>query len=149
MAQHYAFSSDKHMPPSSMPRSGPRERLTFLADDDEANDLNTTYPCTSFTDGTCFRNVAQLADIGALLGRPGGRVVLDTSIYQHWVIEKPPRDAEVAVRVGRTGYPIDLADIQDALETVPKDCFQPGRSYMWEGLSLSRSKKTAYVHWGS
>ena len=123
--------------------------LTFLVDSDDECDPYRECPCTSFDDGTCFRDVGQLADIGAILGLPGGEVVLDTGIFQHWVIERPPRDAEFTVRVGRTGYPIDLADVKDALESVPRDCFQPGRSYVWEGLKLSRSNKTAYVQWGS
>ena len=61
----------------------------------------------------------------------------------------PPQPTEVVVRVGEVGRLISLSDVQDALESIPVDAFQPGRSYFWEDVTVSLGGESAQVLWGS
>ena len=84
----------------------------------------------------------------SLLGLRGG-LILDTGIIGHWTDGTPPQPTEVVVRVGEVGRLITLADVQDALESIPVDAFQPGRSYVWEGITVSLGGESAQVRWAS
>ena len=53
------------------------------------------------------------------------------------------------MRVGQVGRLVSLSDVQDALESIPVDAFQPGRSYFWEGVTVSLGGESAQVLWGS
>ena len=103
----------------------------------------------TFYDGIPSRkSVDRLEGVDKLLGLRGG-LVLDTGVIGHWCGGLPPQPTEVVVRVGQVGRLVSLSDVQDALESIPVDAFQPGRSYFWEGVTVSLGGESAQVLWGS
>ena len=104
--------------------------------------------CTTFHDGIPSQIVDRLEGVHKLLGLRGG-LVLDTGIIGHWCGGMPPQSTEVVVRVGEVGRLVSLSDVQDALESIPVDAFQPGRSYVWEDITVSLGGDSAQVLWGS
>ena len=103
--------------------------------------------CSGGFDGI---DIEHLMDVHKLLGIDGG-VALDTRIIDHscYYMEDPPYDHEIVVTVGVSGSPITLEDITRALMSIPRDAWQPGRSYYWEGVTLSPGRREARVVWGS
>ena len=89
-------------------------------------------------------------EIDTLIGIDGG-VVLDTRILDHSLrsVEGPPYTEEILVTIGTSGAPTTLEDITRALRSIPNDAWQPGRSYYWEGVVLSRDRRRAHICWGS
>ena len=102
----------------------------------------------TFYDGIPSQSVDRLEGVDKLLGLRGG-LVLDTGVICHWCGGLPPQPTEVVVRVGQVGRLVSLSDVQDALESIPVDAFQPGRSYFWEDVTVSLGGESAQVLWGS
>ena len=103
----------------------------------------------TFYDGIPSRkSVDRLEGVDKLLGLRGG-LVLDTGVIGHWCGGLPPQPTEVVVRVGQVGRLVSLSDVQDALECIPVDAFQPDRSYVWEDITVSLGGDSARVLWGS
>ena len=97
--------------------------------------------------------VARLRDVNKLLGIDGG-VALDTGVIAHWLPpdpdeDNPPYDHEIVVAIGVSGRPITIEDVARALLSIPRDAWQQGRSYYWEGLALSPDRRGPHVKWGS
>ena len=123
------------------------------ASDNEAGAANevvdNTPLCSGGFDGIVIRN---LMDISKLVGIDGG-VALDTRIVNHWSpppgAPPPPYEHEIVVAVGVRGTPITLEDITRALMSIPRDAWQPGRSYFWEGIFVSPDGRAASIRWGS
>ena len=88
----------------------------------------------------------SLAASCALLGTDGG-ITLDTRIPHH--ADPSDRRPEVRVTVGVCGMAVSLEDVTHALRSIPSDAWRPGRSYYWEGVSLSRCRRRAQITWGS
>ena len=123
-------------------------RVTFSDSDSESDSEEEGLElCATFDGGVPSRSVDRLEGVRSLLGLRGG-LMLDTGVIAHWCCETPPQLTEVVVRVGGRGL-ITLADVQDALESIPIDAFQPSRSYVWEGITVSLGGETAFVQWGS
>ena len=148
-------------PTRASPRARPSHlahltRMTFLNDDDvssnDGSDATSTVDSegrsASFSDGVCYDRVENLMDVRSLLGLPGG-LILDTQVIAHSCFSTPPQDTEVLVKVGKEGRAINLPDVENALQSIPIDCFNPGRSYFWEGIQFARGGKKAYIRWGS
>ena len=104
--------------------------------------------------GGGFDNIVirDLLDIHTLLGIDGG-VVLDTRILHHSspceMFPGPPYEHEIFITIGVSGIPITLSDATRALRSIPRDAWQRGRSYYWEGVVLSPGRRSARVRWGS
>ncbi len=94
--------------------------------------------------------VRNLLEIQTLLGIDGG-VVLDTRILHHSFSDEPgpPYEREIFVTIGASGAPITLSDVTRALGSIPRDAWQQGRSYYWEGIVLSPDSRSAHIRWGS
>ena len=123
-------------------------RVLFIGSDSDSDTEDASEVCATFNDGIPPRTVDCLEDVHSLLGLRGG-LILDTGIIGHWTDGTPPQPTEVVVRVGEVGRLITLADVQDALESIPVDAFQPGRSYVWEGITVSLGGESAQVRWAS
>ena len=102
-----------------------------------------------------FDNIAvrHLLDVHTLLGIDGG-VVLNTRILGHafddeWGEAGPPYDHEILITIGVNGVPIILSDVTRALLSIPRDAWQQGRSYYWEGVELRRDRRRGRIIWGS
>ena len=104
--------------------------------------------------GDGFNNIdiRYLRNVQTLLGIDGG-LVLDTRILEHSspceMFPGPPYEQEIFVTVGVSGTPVTLEDITRALLSIPGDAWQQGRSYYWEGVVLSPSRRRAHIRWGS
>ena len=94
--------------------------------------------------------IRDLLGVQTLLVIDGG-VVLDTRILDHTFPDEPgPSYAhELLVTIGVSGVPITLSDITRALMSIPRDAWQQGRSYYWEGVALSPDRRIAHILWGS
>lgn len=97
----------------------------------------------------CFDDILtmDLPGIQTLLGLDGG-LSLNTGVIGHAI---PPHiyEHEFVVTVGVSGAAITLADVTAACRSVPRDAFQRGRSYYWEGVVLSPDRRFAHITWGS
>ena len=84
-----------------------------------------------------------------LVGQPGG-LMLHTGILGHWIDSRPPwRQAEIVLLLGDIGRPITLGDIARELDRIPREAFEPRRSYYWECVLVRRDVRYARVVWGS
>ena len=71
-----------------------------------------------------------------------------------WSGYQPPPEASgwLSAFVSMTASwpsPITLSDVTHALGSIPRDAWQRGRSYYWEGVVLSPDRKSAHIRWGS
>jgi hypothetical protein len=107
----------------------------------------TTVSLTPYCSGGFDVNnvdVGSLCEIGKLIGIDGG-VILDTRVLAHADYDTShPYTEETLVIIGVRGVPITLADVERALLYIPRDAWQTGRSYYWEGVALSRDMRRYY-----
>ena len=137
-------------PRPRLPHLAHLSRMTFLSGDGRS-DTDEDAPeglCAAFHNGVCYDSVEKLKGMHLLLGLPGG-LVLDTQVIAHGGSSAPPQDTEVMVEVGNKGRPISALDVENALQSIPIDCFPTGRSYWWEGVRVARDGKKACIRWGS
>ena len=95
-------------------------------------------------------DVRELEDVQTLLGLDGG-IVLDTRVITHAcpTAPGPSYEHEIFVIIGVSGAAVTLADVTNALRSIPHDAFQRDRSYYWEGITLNPSRRFARIEWGS
>ena len=95
-------------------------------------------------------DVRELEDVWRLLVLEGG-IVLDTRVIAHACpsARPPPYEHEIYVIIGVSGATVTLADVTNALRSIPRDAFQRDRSYYWEGITLNPSRRFAHIEWGS
>ena len=76
---------------------------------------------------------------------------MDTRILHHSFPDEPgpPYEHEIFVTIGASGAPVTLSDVTRALMSIPRDAWQQGRSYYWEGVALSPGRRSAHILWGS
>ena len=90
----------------------------------------------------------QLTEVVVRVGQPGrGLSAFGAPPKAASALGAPPKAASALGAPPKAA--ITLADVQDALESIPIDAFQPGRSYVWEGITVSLGGETAFVQWGS
>ena len=107
-------------------------------------------PSILVTEGFDNIDIQELDDVRALLGLEGG-IVLNTMVIAHAcpTVAAPPYQYEFFVIIGVNGAAVTLTDVTIALRSIPRDAFQRGRSYYWEGVTLSPSRRFARIEWGS
>ena len=96
-------------------------------------------------------DVQELDGVRALLGLEGG-IVLNTMVIAHacpTTVAAPPYQYEFFVIIGVNGAAVTLTDVTNALRSIPRDAFQRGRSYYWEGVTLYPRRRFASIEWGS
>ena len=95
-------------------------------------------------------DIRELEDVWTLLVLEGG-IVLDTRVIAHAcpTAPAPPYEHEIYVIIGVSGAAVTLADVTNALRSIPRDAFQRDRSYYWEGITLNPSRRFARIEWGS
>ena len=102
-----------------------------------------------FEDGVRDGDVASLIHVDRLVGQPSG-LMLHTGILGHWTNNHPPwRQTKIVLLLGDMGRLITLDDIARELDRIPRETFEPHRSYYWEGVLVSRDVRHARVVWGS
>jgi len=91
-----------------------------------------------------FDNIGtqNLLGVQAMLDFEGG-IELDTQL----VFPSLPR-ALGRVWIGVDGTAVTLADVTNALRSIPRDAFQRDRSYYWWGVTLSPCRRYARIEWG-
>ena len=114
------------------------------ANDDDDSDSHEMPLCSGGFDRV---DIARLMGIDKLLGIRGG-IALDTGVVDHYTSgDDGPYDREIVVLIGTLNRPTTIEDIARALRSIPNDAWQQGRSYFWEGVSLSTDRRI--VRWGS
>ena len=95
-------------------------------------------------------DIQKLHAVLVLVGLDGG-IVLDTQVIAHAcpTVAAPPYRHEFFVTIGVNGTAVTLTDVTNALRSIPRDAFQRGRNYYWEGVTLHPSRRLARIEWGS
>ena len=150
LSTHTASMTTPASPRPRLPHLAHLSRMTFLSGDGSDTDDSDAPEGrhAAFHNGVCYGSVEKRKGMHLLLGLPGG-LGLDTQVVAHGCSSAPPQDTEVMVEVGNKGRPISALDVENALQSIPIDCFPSGRSYWWEGVRVARDGKKAYILWGS